>query len=83
MVQVLSLFLATLATIGPVVQAVSCTPGLNYCGHTLQANGWRGMNRDRLYHCDKSGHVSPVKNCPYPGCTDGRRGRSDYCWRDG
>lgn len=39
MVQILPLFLATLAAISPVVQAASCTPGLDYCGFTLTSNG--------------------------------------------
>ncbi|KAG6224332.1 hypothetical protein E4U34_000434 [Claviceps purpurea] len=39
MVKVLSIFLATLAAISPVVQAGACTPGLQYCGSTLTRYG--------------------------------------------
>ncbi|KAG5956719.1 hypothetical protein E4U58_006435, partial [Claviceps cyperi] len=40
MLKNISVFIAALAVIGPVVQAQgSCTPGLNYCGLTLLQNG--------------------------------------------
>ncbi|KAG6136028.1 hypothetical protein E4U38_001563 [Claviceps purpurea] len=42
MVKILSMFMTTLATVGPIVQAGPCTPGLKYCGFTLK-------NYDRDY----------------------------------
>ncbi|KAG6163503.1 hypothetical protein E4U51_005671 [Claviceps purpurea] len=39
MVKILSIFMATLAAISPVVQARACIPGNNYCGSTLTTFG--------------------------------------------
>ncbi|KAG5950442.1 hypothetical protein E4U13_006141 [Claviceps humidiphila] len=77
MVQILPLFLATLATISPVVQA--CTPGLDYCGYTLLEYGWHGIYPTGLYHCDHSGSVRMIKHCTYGGCRDRGTGNSDFC----
>ncbi|KAG6255264.1 hypothetical protein E4U23_004574 [Claviceps purpurea] len=59
MVKILSIFLATLAAFSPVAQAGDCTPGVSYCGSTLQRYGFPGagkLNPDDLYNC-----VSPKK----------------------
>ncbi|KAG6120682.1 hypothetical protein E4U13_006142 [Claviceps humidiphila] len=81
MVQILPLFLATLATISPVVQAASCTPGLDYCGFTLTSNGWgaQGLRQSWLYYCVADGSVVLKKKCRFPGCEDGGTGSSDIC----
>ncbi|KAG6174437.1 hypothetical protein E4U35_003604 [Claviceps purpurea] len=81
MVQILPLFLATLATISPVVQAGSCTPGLDYCGRTLTGNGWasQGLHPSYLYYCVADGAVNLKQECRFPGCKDGGTGNSDVC----
>lgn len=56
MVQILPLFLATLAIISPVVQA--CTPGLDYCGYTLLEYGEGQSLRD--LKADASGSVTNI-----------------------
>ncbi|KAG6211298.1 hypothetical protein E4U35_003095 [Claviceps purpurea] len=50
MLKIASVLIAALAAIGPVVQAAStCTPGLDYCGFTLERNGWgSGLPTDGL-----------------------------------
>ncbi|KAG6078722.1 hypothetical protein E4U16_001488 [Claviceps sp. LM84 group G4] len=42
MANILSILIATLAVVSPVVQAGGCTPGLRYCGHTLKTYGYPG-----------------------------------------
>ncbi|KAG6323727.1 hypothetical protein E4U44_001951 [Claviceps purpurea] len=79
MVQILPLFLATLATISPVVQAVSCTPGITYCGRILYKYGWRGLDAHGLYYCVVSGEVTLTEICNV-GCLDGGAGNSDTCF---
>ncbi|KAG6088645.1 hypothetical protein E4U15_005564 [Claviceps sp. LM218 group G6] len=81
MVKLLSVVAATLAAITPVVQAGACVPGLNYCGYTLEDNGWEGQGLDRseLYYCESEYNVTPVQYC-YDGCRDRGTGRSDICW---
>ncbi|CCE29077.1 uncharacterized protein CPUR_02768 [Claviceps purpurea 20.1] len=51
MLKIASVFIVALAAIGPVVQAAStCTPGLDYCGFTLERNGWgSGLPTDGLH----------------------------------
>ncbi|KAG5975927.1 hypothetical protein E4U56_002966 [Claviceps arundinis] len=48
MVKILPFFLTTLAAIGPVAQAASCTPGLDYCGWVLLDHG--GDRRSKKAH---------------------------------
>ncbi|KAG6174435.1 hypothetical protein E4U22_005148 [Claviceps purpurea] len=81
MVKFISVVIATLAAINPVVQAGDCTPGLDYCGHTLQEHGWqdRRLDGQELYHCESKDNVTPIKYCDY-GCHDKGAGRSDTCW---
>ncbi|KAG6141314.1 hypothetical protein E4U46_005768 [Claviceps purpurea] len=81
MVQILPLLLATLATISPVVQAGSCTPGLDYCGFTLTGNGWdpQGFHHSYLYYCLADGVAILKQKCRFPGCQDGGTGNSDVC----
>ncbi|KAG6297240.1 hypothetical protein E4U09_001429 [Claviceps aff. purpurea] len=85
MLRIASVFIAALAAIGPVVQAAStCTPGLDYCGFTLERNGWSsgspidGLVSHELYHCVFSGGVAPIRYCDNK-CRDGGNGKSDYC----
>ncbi|KAG5922060.1 hypothetical protein E4U61_005846 [Claviceps capensis] len=81
MVQILPLFLATLAAISPVVQAGHCTPGLEYCGFTLTSNGWssQGLRQSWLYYCVADGAVILKRKCSFPGCEDGGTGNNDVC----
>ncbi|KAG6212595.1 hypothetical protein E4U35_003605 [Claviceps purpurea] len=80
MIKFLSVVIATLAAVTPVVQAGSCTPGLDYCGSTLMQYGWStfGLATMGLYHCTSSGNVTPKEYC-YVQCRDGGAGMSDYC----
>ncbi|KAG6120680.1 hypothetical protein E4U13_006140 [Claviceps humidiphila] len=80
MVKLLPVVVATLAAITPVVQAGACTPGLNYCGHTLEENGWHGWGLDgwQLYRCESENNITPVEYCSN-GCHDQGAGRSDTC----
>ncbi|KAG5949398.1 hypothetical protein E4U60_005589 [Claviceps pazoutovae] len=47
MVKILSIFLATLAAIGPVAQAAACIRGRKYCGATLQRYGNEPLLNDQ------------------------------------
>ncbi|KAG5922201.1 hypothetical protein E4U61_005568 [Claviceps capensis] len=47
MVNILSIFLATLAAISPVAQAGNCVPSLHYCGSTLQRYGNKPLLHDQ------------------------------------
>ncbi|KAG6069623.1 hypothetical protein E4U16_007567 [Claviceps sp. LM84 group G4] len=63
MVKTLSIFLATLAAISPVVQAGNCVPGLKYCGHTLQRYDFPGaekLEKNVLYNCISPGESISV-----------------------
>ncbi|KAG6036564.1 hypothetical protein E4U19_003184 [Claviceps sp. Clav32 group G5] len=62
MVKFISVVIATLAAINPVVQAGDCTPGLDYCGHTLKEHGWQEKRLDghELYHCESKDNVTPI-----------------------
>ncbi|KAG6161384.1 hypothetical protein E4U24_005986 [Claviceps purpurea] len=80
MVKILSIFVATLAAISPVVQAGACTPGLQYCGSTLTRYGvkqaWEVI-ADALYSCQRGGTVALVSTCI--DCQDKGAGRNDLC----
>ncbi|KAG6026974.1 hypothetical protein E4U19_002320 [Claviceps sp. Clav32 group G5] len=83
MVKILSIFMATLAAISPVVQAKACTSGLNYCGSTLTTYGFSTASDlipDALYICQDNGAVKLLHKCDGVPCVDGTGGLSDYCF---
>ncbi|KAG6047523.1 hypothetical protein E4U17_007467 [Claviceps sp. LM77 group G4] len=83
MAKILSILIATLAVVSPVAQAAPCTPGLHYCGHTLQQYGYPGaqsLGYNTLYQCQSDGSVGELVECSFPYlCRDGGAGRRDYC----
>ncbi|KAG6022810.1 hypothetical protein E4U19_004754 [Claviceps sp. Clav32 group G5] len=83
MAKILSILIATLAVVSPVAQAGACTPGLKYCGHTLQTYGYsgaQGLDSDTLYQCQSGGSVVKAVKCPFPfRCVDLGGGNSDDC----
>ncbi|KAG6229004.1 hypothetical protein E4U23_004576 [Claviceps purpurea] len=83
MVKILSIFMATLAAISPVVQARACIPGNNYCGSTLTTFGFSTASdliSDALYICQDDGTVKLLHKCDGVPCIDGTAGLSDYCF---
>ncbi|KAG6047911.1 hypothetical protein E4U17_007345 [Claviceps sp. LM77 group G4] len=85
MVKILSIFMATLAAISPVVQARVCTPGLNYCGSTIKTYGFSDSTAsdlisDALYVCQDDGSMKLLHRCIGTPCVDGTGGLSDYCF---
>ncbi|KAG6161386.1 hypothetical protein E4U11_003508 [Claviceps purpurea] len=83
MVKILSIFMATLAAISPVAQAGvwHCTPGLKYCGATLQQYDFLGaekLEEDALHNCVSPQKVGDMRLCRW-GCDDRSAGRSDHC----
>ncbi|KAG6236531.1 hypothetical protein E4U25_003629 [Claviceps purpurea] len=84
MANILSILIATLAVVSPVAQARSCTPGLNYCRHTLKAIGHPGaesLASRTLYQCQSDGSVKKLNECPFHQlCYDGGSGKSDFCF---
>ncbi|KAG6223008.1 hypothetical protein E4U25_000340 [Claviceps purpurea] len=84
MANILSILIATLAVVSPVVQAGACTPGLTYCGHTLKTYGYPGaqsLGSDTLYQCQSDGSVKNLNTCFYPlHCRDGGGGNDDFCF---
>ncbi|KAG6263339.1 hypothetical protein E4U49_002414 [Claviceps purpurea] len=85
MANILSILIATLAVVSPVVQAGGCTPGLNYCGRTLMTYGYPGaqsLSSNTLYQCQSDGSVTVYQVCPSIGtrCYDGGSGMSDFCF---
>ncbi|KAG6190307.1 hypothetical protein E4U36_003169 [Claviceps purpurea] len=81
MVKILSIFLATLAAFSPVAQAGDCTPGVSYCGSTLQRYGFPGagkLNPDDLYNCVSPKKVRRMWTCRI-GCADRGVGEWDNC----
>ncbi|KAG6285375.1 hypothetical protein E4U09_007342 [Claviceps aff. purpurea] len=83
MANILSILIATLAVVSPVVQAGGCTPGLTYCGHTLMTYGYSGaesLNYKTLYRCQSSGIVQKLEKCSWSTrCVDGGGGKDDFC----
>ncbi|KAG5949413.1 hypothetical protein E4U60_005604 [Claviceps pazoutovae] len=83
MVKILSILIATLAAVSPLAQAGACTPGLIYCGHTLETYGYPGaQNLDTitLYSCQSDGSVKKLKKCSVGMfCIDGGGGNDDFC----
>ncbi|KAG6192186.1 hypothetical protein E4U10_004318 [Claviceps purpurea] len=83
MANILSILIATLAVVSPVVQAGGCTPGLTYCGHTLMTYGYSGaesLNYKTLYRCQSGGIVQKLEKCPWgTHCVDGGGGKDDFC----
>ncbi|KAG6318514.1 hypothetical protein E4U22_005364 [Claviceps purpurea] len=82
MANILSILIATLAVVSPVVQAGGCTPGLDYCGQTLKTYGYPGaqsLGRDTLYQCQSDGSVKELNRCYPSRCTDGGGGNDDFC----
>ncbi|KAG6078460.1 hypothetical protein E4U33_000726 [Claviceps sp. LM78 group G4] len=81
MANILSILIATLAVVSPVVQAGGCTPGLRYCGHTLKTYGYPGaqsLGSNTLYQCQSDGSVGKLHGCSFPlKCADLGGGRSD------
>ncbi|KAG6255267.1 hypothetical protein E4U23_004577 [Claviceps purpurea] len=64
MVKILSMFMTTLATVGPIVQAGPCTPGLKYCGFTLKNYDYPGaenLKENTLYICNSNGSMYIVE----------------------
>ncbi|KAG6133994.1 hypothetical protein E4U38_002601 [Claviceps purpurea] len=84
MANILSILIATLAVVSPVVQAGACTPGLDYCGQTLKTYGYPGaqsLSSNALYRCQSNGSVKKLKECGFRQfCIDGGSGRSDLCF---
>ncbi|KAG6216071.1 hypothetical protein E4U34_005328 [Claviceps purpurea] len=84
MANILSILIATLAVVSPVVQAGGCTPGLTYCGQTLKTYGYPGaqsLGSDTLYQCQSNGSVKNLNTCFYPlRCRDGGGGNDDFCF---
>ncbi|KAG6242403.1 hypothetical protein E4U22_007099 [Claviceps purpurea] len=81
MVKILSMFMTTLATVGPIVQAGPCTPGLKYCGFTLKNYDYPGaenLKENTLYICNSNGSVTRSGLCPI-GCSHEGAGKSDSC----
>ncbi|KAG6142455.1 hypothetical protein E4U12_003347 [Claviceps purpurea] len=76
MVKILSIFMATLAAISPVVQARACIPGNNYCGFSTASD----LISDALYNCQDDGTVKLLHKCDGVPCIDGTAGLSDYCF---
>ncbi|KAG6235390.1 hypothetical protein E4U47_005731 [Claviceps purpurea] len=83
MANILSILIATLAVVSPVVQAGGCTPGLTYCGHTLKTYGYPGaqsLGSDTLYQCQSDGSVKQLKTCSFGMiCADAGGGNNDFC----
>ncbi|KAG6189319.1 hypothetical protein E4U10_005004 [Claviceps purpurea] len=83
MASILSILIATLAVVSPVVQARGCTPGLTYCGHTLMTYGYSGaqsLGSGTLYRCQSGGSVTELKTCSFGTvCVDGGGGNDDFC----
>ncbi|KAG6112008.1 hypothetical protein E4U13_004514 [Claviceps humidiphila] len=86
MVIILSIFMATLAALSPVVQAKlakPCTPGLHYCGSTLTSYGFSTASDlipEALYSCQDNGDVTLLHECDGVPCVDGTAGLNDYCF---
>ncbi|KAG6214941.1 hypothetical protein E4U34_005905 [Claviceps purpurea] len=84
MANILSILIATLAVVSPVVQAGACTPGLTYCGHTLMTYGYPGaqnLNYKTLYRCLSGGSVEILNTCSWGmRCMDGGGGKDDFCF---
>ncbi|KAG6137000.1 hypothetical protein E4U38_001149 [Claviceps purpurea] len=83
MANILSILIATLAVVSPVVQAGACTPGRKYCGHTLMVYGYPGaksLNANFLYRCQSDGSVKKLHTCSWGmPCMDGGGGNDDFC----
>ncbi|KAG6299835.1 hypothetical protein E4U09_007752 [Claviceps aff. purpurea] len=83
MANILSILIATLAVVSPVVQAGGCTPGLAYCGHTLKTYGYPGaqsLGSNTLYRCQSNGSLKNLSTCVSPShCIDGGGGNDDFC----
>ncbi|KAG5935783.1 hypothetical protein E4U60_002977 [Claviceps pazoutovae] len=80
MVKFLSVIIATLAAISPVVQAFDCKPGRNYCGSALKRNGWsdKRLQDKSLYHCDAKDKVTEKQFCSYY-CLERKPSKNDIC----
>ncbi|KAG6060237.1 hypothetical protein E4U17_004782 [Claviceps sp. LM77 group G4] len=69
MVKFISVVIATLAAINPVVQAGDCTPGLDYCGHTLKEHGkdvFLEGQMPRWHALQSHFSLSPLQVSPVP-----------------
>ncbi|KAG5954113.1 hypothetical protein E4U57_004809 [Claviceps arundinis] len=93
MVQITSVIVAVMVAVAPVAQARACTPGLLYCGDTLQRHPYdmskvaqaiqhAGLpvgNWDNiLFLCNPDESITALKVCDVV-CGNGGSGNNDYC----